>query len=34
VHPLEPPGQQRRLVLSKHVELLIRHSHQRGQGEH
>jgi hypothetical protein len=34
VHPLEPPGQQRHLVLSKHIELLIWQRHQRGQGEH
>jgi hypothetical protein len=34
MHPLEPPGQQRQLVLSKHVELLIWQRHQRGQGEH
>jgi hypothetical protein len=26
VQPLEPPPQQRQLVLSKHVELLIWHS--------
>jgi hypothetical protein len=31
VQPLEPPRQQRQLVLSKHVELLIWHIHQRGQ---
>jgi hypothetical protein len=23
LHPLEPPGQQRQLILSKHVKLLI-----------
>jgi hypothetical protein len=34
VQPLEPPRQQRQLVLSKHVELLIRHRHQRVQREH
>jgi hypothetical protein len=34
MHPLEPPGQQRQLVLSKHVELLIWQRHQRGQREH
>jgi hypothetical protein len=34
VQPLEPPRQQRQLVLSKHVELLIWHRHQRGQREH
>jgi hypothetical protein len=34
VHPLEPPGQQRQLVLSKQVELLIWHRHHRGQGQH
>jgi hypothetical protein len=33
VQPLEPPCQQRQLVLSKHVELLIWHRHQRGQRE-
>jgi hypothetical protein len=27
VHLLESPGQQRQLVLSKHVELLIWHRH-------
>jgi hypothetical protein len=31
VQPLEPPGQRRQLVLSKHVELLIWQSHQRRQ---
>jgi hypothetical protein len=30
VQPLEPPRQQHQLVLSKHVELLIWHKHQRG----
>jgi hypothetical protein len=34
VQPLEPPRQQRQLVLSKHVKLLIWHRHQRGQREH
>jgi hypothetical protein len=34
VQPLEPPRQQCQLVLSKHVELLIWHRHQRGQREH
>jgi hypothetical protein len=34
VQPLEPTRQQRELILSKHVELLIWHRHQRGQGEH
>jgi hypothetical protein len=34
VYPLEPPSQQRHLVLSKHVELLIWQRHKRGQGEH
>jgi hypothetical protein len=27
VHPLEPPGQQRQLILSEHVELLIWQRH-------
>jgi hypothetical protein len=30
VQPLEPPHRQRQLVLSKHIELLIWHRHQRG----
>jgi hypothetical protein len=30
----ENPSQQRQLILSKHVELLIWQRHQRGQGEH
>jgi hypothetical protein len=30
----ENPGQQRQLILSKHVGLLIWQRHQRGQGEH
>jgi hypothetical protein len=34
VQPLKPPRQQCQLVLSKHVELLIWHRHQRGQREH
>jgi hypothetical protein len=34
VHLLEPPGQQRQLILFEHVELLIWQRHQRGQGEH
>jgi hypothetical protein len=34
VQPLEPPHQQRQLVLSKHIELLIWHGHQTGQREH
>jgi hypothetical protein len=34
VHPLETPGQQRQLVFSKHVELLIWQRHQRVQREH
>jgi hypothetical protein len=34
VQPLEPPRQQRQLILSKHIELLIWHRHQRGQREH
>jgi hypothetical protein len=34
VQPLEPPRQQCQLVLSKHVEVLIWHRHQRGQREH
>jgi hypothetical protein len=34
VPPLESPRRQRQLVLSKHVELLIWHRHQRGQREH
>jgi hypothetical protein len=34
VQPLEPPGQQRQLVLSKHVELLIWQRHQRRQRIH
>jgi hypothetical protein len=34
VHPLEPSGQQRQLILSEHVELLIWQRHQREQGEH
>jgi hypothetical protein len=29
VQHLKPPRQQRQLVLSKHVELLILHGHQR-----
>jgi hypothetical protein len=28
------PGQQRQLILSKHIKLLISQKHQRGQGEH
>jgi hypothetical protein len=31
VHRLESPSQQRQLVLSKHVELLIWQRHQGGQ---
>jgi hypothetical protein len=34
VHLLEPPGQQRQLILSEHVELLIWQRHLRGQAEH
>jgi hypothetical protein len=34
MQPLEPPGQQRQLVRSKHVELLIWLSHQRRQRVH
>jgi hypothetical protein len=34
VQPLEPPGQQRQLILSKHVELLVWHRHQRRQRVH
>jgi hypothetical protein len=34
VEPLKPHPQQRQLVLSEHVELLIWHRHLRGQGEH
>jgi hypothetical protein len=34
VQPLEPPGQQRQLVLSKHVKLLVWQRHQRGQRGH
>jgi hypothetical protein len=34
MNPLRKLGQQRQLVLSKHIELLIWHSHLSGQGEH
>jgi hypothetical protein len=34
VQPLELPIQQRQLVLSKHVELLVWQSHQRRQRVH
>jgi hypothetical protein len=34
VQPLEPPRQQRQLILSKHIKPLIWHRHQRGQSEH
>jgi hypothetical protein len=34
VQPLELPRQQRQLILSTHIELLIWHRHQKVQGEH
>jgi hypothetical protein len=34
VQPLEPPSQQRQLVFSKHVELLVWQRHQRRQRLH
>jgi hypothetical protein len=34
VQPLEPPRQERQLVLSKHMGLLIWHRHQSGKREH
>jgi hypothetical protein len=34
MQPLEPPHQESQLVLSKLVELLIWHRHQRGEREH